>query len=465
LQPFWPDEPAHVDPDKPIGVAALTRRIQLTLGDFGPQLVTGELSQGRVAPSGHWYGKLKEGQDAIIDVVMWRSAVARSGAIPKDGDVVVVRGTIDVYPPRGSYQLVASRISPAGGQGDLAARLEALKCRLEAEGLFAEDAKIPLPMLPRAVGLATAGGSAALADLLHSVTERFPAMPVVHAPCLVQGKGAAAAIVAAIRALDAHPEVDVIICGRGGGSLEDLWAFNEEAVVRAIAACRTPIVSAVGHETDWTLADLAADVRAKTPTAAGELVVPVAAELQAALVGARARLDAGVARILAEARARLAGLVKHRALAGPGYQIAIRRQRLDELRATLEAASVAALTAGRSRLSALGAALRPPHAALAAAHLRLDQATAHLDRAAIARRDRLVERLVAASACLDALSPLAVIGRGYGVLRTEGHRLVRHLADVPPGTRFEARVSDGWIQAESLSLRAQRLAEPEEPYG
>lgn len=409
-----------MDSETPLSVSAVTNRIKLTLNDIGPILVTGELSQVKVVASGHLYATLKD-DGAVLSLVMWRSSVARMGRIPAEGARVTVRGTIDVYPPRGSYQLIASRITEAG-IGDLAARLEALKAKLQAEGLFDESRKRELPLLPRAVGLATASGSAALADMLHSIRDRFPDMPVVVAPCLVQGRGAAPSIVAALDRLQRHREVDVIICGRGGGSLEDLWAFNEEAVVRAIASSRIPVVSAVGHETDWTLADLAADLRAKTPTMAGELIVPVQSELTAQLADDRARLDAAISAALADARARLAALAAHRALAGPGYQVAIRQQRLDELDGRLR-------SAGQRRIA---------------------DATA---------------RLAQAAASLDALSPLKVIGRGYSMVRTAERRLVRRMADAPPGTQLEARVADGWIYAEAVGVKPQRLGEPDEPYG
>lgn len=409
-----------METETPLSVTAITQRIKNTLNDLGPLLVAGELSGVKVVASGHLYATLKD-EGAVLSLVMWRGSVARLGKIPAEGARVVVRGSLDVYPPRGSYQLIASRITEAG-QGDLAARLEELKARLAAEGLFAEERKRPLPLLPRAVGLATAAGSAALADMLHSIRERFPAMPVVVAPCLVQGRGAAASIVAALGRLAAHPEVDVIVCGRGGGSLEDLWAFNEEAVVRALVACPKPVVSAVGHETDWTLADFAADLRAKTPTAAGELIVPVQAELVAQLAEDRVRLDQAMNGLYNDARARLAALAAHRALAGPAYQVQIRQQRLDELGGRLR-------SAGARRL--------------ADAQARLGEAAARL----------------------DALSPLAVIGRGFTVLRTaEGH-LVRRLADALPGTQLEARVSDGWIYAEAIGVKPQRLGEPEDVYG
>ncbi len=410
--------PAMRDPEQPIPVSTLTKAIAQTLEEFGQLSVSGELSQAKVAPSGHLYATLKDAE-AVISLVMWRSSVVRSFPLPVDGQQVIARGTLSVYGPRGQYQLVVTKLTVAGA-GDLAARFAALKAKLTAEGLFDDTHKIELPRLPRAVGLATATGSAALADLLHSIRARFPAMPIVHAPCVVQGAAAPRAIVAALRALDRHPLVDVIVVGRGGGSLEDLWAFNDEAVVRAIHACVKPVVSAVGHETDTTLADFVADVRAKTPTAAGELVVPVASELYDGLDGWREMLDNAIDGLLDRARTRLSALASHRALATPKHQLAFRRQHLDDLAARLVSAAHARLDLGRQRLSA------------GAAHL-------------------------------DALSPLAVIGRGYSVLRSAADgALVRSIRQLPEGAEVHARLPDGWLRAEIIGIRAQRLREPEE---
>ena len=448
--------------ERPLTVAALTQRIGEALGDFGTVAVQGELSQAKVAPSGHFYATLKD-SEAIIGLVMWRSTVVRQGPLPKEGAQVVVRGNLSVYGPRGQYQLTATRIE-AVGAGDLAARLAGLKARLLTEGLFDEERKRPLPFLPRAVGLATAGGSAALADLIHSIRTRFPRMPIVHAPCLVQGQQAVPSIVAALARLGRQPEVDVIICGRGGGSLEDLYAFNEEAVVRAIAAAPVPVISAVGHETDTTLADFVADVRAKTPTAAGELVVPIEADLREQLDEQRLELDRGIDDLLAGVRERLAALVQHRALAGPRFQVDLRRQRLDELTARLSDGAAGRLTVARNRLTLLRSRLPTPVLRLERARERLTHGAQTLGRISDERLARLRERLAAGAAHLDALSPLAVIGRGYSVVRTADGRLIRVLADAPPGTAIQARLTDGWLGATVSGSRAQRLNEPEADY-
>jgi exodeoxyribonuclease VII large subunit len=450
--------------ERPLTVAQLTRRITLTLEDFGPLLVQGEVSQLRIAPSGHLYATLKD-DDAVISLVMWRSSVIRQTEKPKEGDQVIVKGSLSVYGPRGQYQLTASRISPVG-LGDLAARFAALKAKLSEEGLFDEERKKPLPLLPRGIGLATATGSAALADMMHSLLARFPSMLIIHIPCVVQGAAAAATIVAALRELDAHPDVDVIIVGRGGGSIEDLWAFNEESVVRAIAACHKPVVSAVGHETDTTLADFVADVRAKTPTAAGELVVPLEAELHATLNEYRLRLDRAMDVLLQDAKERLQALAHHRALSTPKHQVAMRRQRLDELHQRLEDGVESALNLRSTTYQLLAVRLRNagPERRIESARESLRVQQRQLERAIQQRLQNSSERLTSGIARLEALSPLAVIARGYSVVRTPAGALVRRADQVEIGSTIEARMPDGWLTAQVTNKRTQRLGEAEGEY-
>ncbi len=433
--------------DRPYTVSLLSKAIADRLADLGAVTVQGELSQVKVHTSGHLYATLKDGE-AIISLVMWRSTVVRQGAMPKEGASVVVRGSISVYAPRGQYQLVATRIQPVG-EGDLAARLEQLKAKLAAEGLFAEERKRPLPFLPRAVGLATAAGSAALADMLHSLRARFPRMHIVHAHCAVQGVDAPVQIVRAIARLAAHPQVDVIVAGRGGGSLEDLWAFNDERVVRAIATCPTPIVSAVGHETDTTLADHAADLRAKTPTAAAELVVPVEADLRAALTELREQLDAAADRLLTDARTRLAALDRHRALAGPDYQVLLRRQRLDELSLSLGAAAGDRLMDARRRHELIAQRLRAamPVRRIDALAQALPEARRRLTRALDQRLRHGGERIAGLAARLDALSPLAVLARGYAIVRDARGAVVRRAAEVARGDTIDVKLGEGTLRA------------------
>lgn len=438
---------------RPLTVAALTRRIQDCLAGLGGVLVQGELTQVKVATSGHLYATLKDG-DAVVSVVMWRSSLVRNGQLPAEGSQVLVQGQVEVYAPRGSYQLIARSIRPIGA-GELAARFEALKERLRGEGLFDPACKKPLPFLPRAVGIATAAGSAALADLLSGLRARFPALPIVLAPCRVQGAGAAADVVRALSLLTQHPLVDVIIVGRGGGSLEDLWAFNEEPLVRAVAACTTPVIAAIGHETDTTLCDLVADLRAKTPTMAAELAVPVAAELRQRVEDLREAATAAMLGMLRAARQRLDTLTSHRALAGPGYRLQSLQQRLDELSERLMAACRHRVDEANVRQRALARQLAAfsPSRRLAERQRELRQLLARARQLAQALSRGQQQRLEAAAGRLHALSPLAVLGRGYAMLRDEAGAVVASVAQATPGQRLRGQVQDGELQ---LRVEADR---------
>ena len=256
-------------PDETIlTVGGLTRRIKESLeGEFPALWVRGEISGFKRAESGHLYFALKEGREALIDCVMWRAGAARLGFEPRDGSEVEAFGGVTVYEPRGKYQLVARELRPAG-LGALLLALEELKRKLQAEGLFDAARKRALPRYPARIGLVTSPVGAAVRDMIKVARSRWPGIGIVLAPVRVQGSGAAEEIAAAIARFNRYARVDLLIVGRGGGSLEDLWAFNEEPVVRAIAASQLPVIAAIGHEVDWTLADLAADVRAATPTMA-----------------------------------------------------------------------------------------------------------------------------------------------------------------------------------------------------
>ena len=381
----------------PLGVEALTQAIKDELElSFGQVAVEGEIGSLTRHRSGHWYFNLVEGK-ATLNAVMFRGNNQRLNWSPQVGDKVVALGGIDVYAPHGKYNLLVRQLLPSG-DGARARALEELKERLGREGLFDPDKKQDLPFLPRAIGVVTSPTGAALQDMLNVLFRRFPMMTVFLAPTRVQGDGSAAEIAAAIELLNEHAQVDLIIAGRGGGAIEDLWAFNEEIVVRAISASKIPIVSAVGHETDTTLADLAADVRAPTPSAAAELAVPEQAGLLQLLDELWDRQQLALARRIQQGRDRLADL----RLIHPGQRLALQRRRLVE------------------------------------AQGRLNRAVGVLTEAERARLSQSVGRL-------DALSPLAVLGRGYSIVRTAEH-VVQSAEGLKEGDRLEVRFRSGGAQ-------------------
>ncbi|MBM4394019.1 MAG: exodeoxyribonuclease VII large subunit [Deltaproteobacteria bacterium] len=359
-------------------VAGLVGEINDVLsGEFEDVWVEGEIGGFKVAASGHWYFSLKDqDDDAVLNCAMFAGANRSVRKRPKDGDVVLLRGGIDVYAPRGSFSLKVRRLEYTGA-GELARKLEELRQKLTAEGLFDPARKRPLPQYPRAVGVVTSPTGAALHDILRVMHGRWPGLPVYLAPCRVQGDGAAQEIAAAVKLLNAHARVDVILVGRGGGSAEDLFCFNEEIVVRAVAASGIPTVSCVGHEVDVTLCDFAADVRAATPSNAAEIVTPERDALSVWVDERHERLVSAMQRRVRVLRDRL---VRVR-LQHPRQRVERYRQRQVELGQRLAAA--------------------------------------------IARRqERRRERLAALSRQLDALSPLKVLDRGYAIALHEGHPVV-----------------------------------------
>lgn len=379
-------------------VSDLTRIIQETLAaGVGPVVVEGEVSQFMAHRSGHWYFTLKD-EGAVLNAVMFRGNNQGMRWMPAVGDQVTVSGELDVYAPQGKYNLLARRMERAG-QGDQQRRFEELKRRLQAEGLFDPARKRPLPVIPLAIGVATSPTGAAFQDILRVLSRRFPGLTLYLSACRVQGEGAADEIAAAVDRLGRHGKSSVIIVGRGGGSVEDLAAFNEEVVVRAIARCPIPVVSAVGHEVDVSLADLVADLRAATPSHAAELVVPDKAELLLRLDELDHRLRLAMERGLRARRDRLKRLV----LRGPGQRIADGQRRLAELRQRLHLAGRRAVERSRRRLEA--------------------------------GRGRLF-----------ALSPLAVLGRGYAVVLKEG-RAVSGGGELQPGDAVHLRFFEGAAEA------------------
>lgn len=387
-------------------VSGLTQHIQKVLEDdatLQDLWLTGEISNWTRSSAGHLYFTLKDA-NATLSCVMWRTAAEQLAWQPKQGVAALAHGHISLYPAQGRYQLYVDRLQPAG-LGDLHARFEELRDRLKAEGLFDAARKKPLPPFPRVLGIVTSPQAAALRDVLNVLRRRYPPVRVLLAPTLVQGEMAPPQIVAALRALDARDDIDIILLVRGGGSLEELWAFNDEAVARAIAACRHPVVSGVGHETDFTIADFVADLRAPTPSAAAELSVPDQAELRQRMAAWSRYLGQNLERRLRQARRMLEQQQRALQRLSPQTRVAFYRQQVDDLT--------------RQAARALNHNLALHRSALAGFQARL-----------------------------AALSPLATLERGYAIVRrADSGAVVRRVAQVQAGDALAIRVHDGEFKA------------------
>jgi exodeoxyribonuclease VII large subunit len=415
-----------VNERKVFTVSELTRSIKAILeGEFGSVWLQGEVSNLRRPASGHLYFTLKDEQ-AQIAAVMFRGQQRGMACEPRDGLLVRVFGEITVYERGGNYQIIVRRLEEAG-QGALQARFEALKKALDAEGLFDAARKRPIPLLPRRLGIVTSPTGAAIRDILNVLTRRFPNLHIVLAPVKVQGEGAAAEIAAGIDALNALGGLDVLIVGRGGGSLEDLWAFNEEAVARAVARSRAPVISAVGHETDYTICDFVADLRAPTPSAAAELVVGRKEAFEERLAELGARLLRACRERTLRARHRLTSAGRSYVFREPGHAVRRYRDRIRALERTL-------MTECRGRVRDT--------------RQRLDDASVamlHETRLRSQARRQDVARL---EAQVKALSPLAVLERGYSVTRRPDGAVVRDAGELKPGERVRTRVAVGEFESE-----------------
>lgn len=391
-------------------VREITSLIAALLGEAFPRVaVRGQISNLRRQSSGHVYFTLKD-EGAQLPAVLWKSGAARLRFRPEDGQEVVASGRIEVYPPHGKYQLVCDGLSPLG-VGELHVRFEQMKQQLGAEGLFDEERKRPLPLIPRHVAVVTSPTGAAVRDFLKIALRRMPRAWITLVPARVQGEGSIDDVVAALAAAPALPHVDVVIVARGGGSIEDLWTFNEERVARAIAACPVPVVSAVGHETDTTIADFVADVRAATPSESAEIVFPDVADLAARLDENRTRVARAVTRRLDLARERLVALERTHALARPVERLRRLAQDLDEWET---------------------------------------RAFAALERHVASAR----ERLGRVAGHLEAVSPLAVLARGYSITFRGGDgspgraEALRGIAGLAAGERIVTRLARGRVVSE-----------------
>lgn len=427
-------------------VDAVTRELKhLIERGFAQVSVEGEVISCRPSHAGHVYFTLK-GQRANLPSVMFRSTAQRLPRALRDGDRVVCSGAIELYEPHGRYQLVVKWVR-LGGEGELLAALEALKRKLKAEGLFDPGRKRPLPRFPTRIAVVTSPTGAAIRDVITSVHLRFP-VPILVVPAPVQGVGAVARLIGALNAAAQVPDVDVIVLARGGGSLEDLWSFNSEQLARAVAACPTPVVSAVGHEIDTVLSDLVADARAATPTSVGELLVVDGADLRLGLGRSTARLGRAIRARLRHARTQLDG--RRRALIDPRRLLRERRLRIDELELRMRHALARRLQVDRGRLDAALRQLRVLHptARLTRARETVDACSARLRRAWRQQIAGQRARLAALRGRLDGLSPMGALDRGYAIVRREGDGLVvRSPSDVTHGDALAILVRGGTLGA------------------
>ena len=417
--------------EQPIfGVSEVNQLVKQML-DGEPMLqgicVRGEVSNYKMYPSGHHYFTLKDPGGALR-CVMFRGQASRLRFRPENGMEVIAQGRIAVFPRDGAYQLYCDALTPVGA-GDLAAAFEQLKAKLYAEGLFDPAHKKPLPPYPEKIAIVTSSAGAAVHDMIRILRRRWPLTKVVLLPVRVQGAEAPPEIAGAIRYADRWKVGDVIVTGRGGGSMEDLWAFNEEVVARAIYASEIPVISAVGHEPDVTIADFVADLRASTPSNAAELAVPDQNEIYMSLLGDGERLEGAVSARLARYRQRLDRLAASRPMTEPASYFREKRLLLDFQGSRLAHGLRGAASKQRERLSALSAAL-PNGAARTVAQRR--------------------ERLNALAASLDAMSPLKVLGRGYAIARREDGKAVLSAADVASGDKLKLTLSDGSVDCRVL---------------
>jgi len=430
-------------------VSRLNSEVRAVLdGSFPLLWVQGELSNLAQPASGHLYFSLKD-VGAQVRCAMFRPKRRLLGFRPDNGQQVLVRARIGLYEPRGDYQLIVEHMEPAG-EGALRIELERLKQRLAAEGLFDEARKRPLPAFPRQVGLITSASGAALHDLLTVLSRRFPLLPVLILPVQVQGDAAAATLIDALELANRRNDCDLLILARGGGSLEDLMPFNDEALARAIRASAIPVVTGIGHEVDLTIADLAADRRGATPSAAAELVTPSVPDLSRRLLALEQQLSAAQSRQIAQATNRVTGALRHLRLLHPAARLQQRAQTLDQLEHRLLVRMRHRLEVRAARLRALTdkLAATSPLVRIRADANRLQSLRQRLPVAMSHQLSVRSERLASKAATLDALSPLATLARGYSIvsLLPDGEP-VRDARLVPPGSRLLVRPRDGELVA------------------
>jgi exodeoxyribonuclease VII large subunit len=444
-----PEQPRlFAEPPKVFTVSALTAEIRTLLTrEFDDIRVSGEISSYKVWPSGHAYFTLKD-QNSQLRCVLFRNALRLMRFKPQDGLAVIARGSVDVREERGEYQFIVSSLEPQG-LGELQLAFEQLKKRLEAEGLFAAARKRPLPKFPTRIGMVTSPKGAVIRDMLNILGRRFPGLQVRLYPTLVQGESAAAGVCEGIEHFSKSGWAEVVIVGRGGGSLEDLWAFNEESVARAIAACSVPVVSAVGHETDFTIADFVADLRAPTPSAAAELVVPNLEDILEHIRATAARSERAMHYRLAITSRRLTerGITKATGL----LQRRIGRllQRVDDLEYRSRTRMTAAIATDRRLFEDLQRRLRSQdlRVRVMRGRQRLALAEHSAGQAMLGRLHGARRRLDPLAARLETLSPLRVLERGYSIVQMPDGRVVTRYEDAPVEAKIRVRLAKGQLGA------------------
>ena len=440
-----PELPFDMGP-RVYGVGELTEEIRSLLRNgYTAILVEGEIAGIKTSGAGHVYFAVRDEQ-ARLSCAMFRQKAMRVQRFPAEGERVRLRGTIDVYPPRGDYQLIVEHIE-AVGEGLLRERFEELKRNLKAEGLFDADRKRPLPVSPRVVGVVTSVQTAALRDVVRVMHDRMPSVKILVSPARVQGQGAARELSAALRRLDRNPGVELIILTRGGGSLEDLWEFNDEMLARAIAACETPVMSAVGHEVDYTIADFVADVRAATPSHAGELAVPDGRDMARRMERLGLRLTGAMDNLVDRRRRRLvsAAMVLRR----PPRTLSQMSFTLDNLEHRMTAVMQRRLHTTHNRMHDLHSRLQThsPGVRITRSRAMLDMLRQRLAASMLPRLHRQQIRLQRAEASLTGLDPARVLARGYSIVLDHQGRAVTGTDRIRPGDGVRMLLHSGSLHA------------------
>ncbi len=432
-------------------VSRLNREIRTVLEQgFASLVLTGEISNFIAPASGHWYFSLKDDK-AQIKAAMWRGNNRSQSYRPENGAQVTVKARVSLYEPRGDYQLIVEHMEPAG-EGQLKQEFDALKMRLAAEGLFSSAYKKPLPQNINRIGVITSATGAAIKDILTVLKRRAPQLEVIIYPAMVQGKEAHIHLINQIELANARNEVDILILGRGGGSLEDLWCFNHEQLARAIHNSDLPIISAVGHEIDTTISDYVADMRAPTPSAAAELVSPNTQELHSKVTQLINRLNNAFKHSIADKRA-LATQLQHRLnLCHPRNQLNQKAQRLDELSIALQQAMQSRLYQQERTLNNLTPRLmrQSPDKKLAQASHQLSQLQARLNQAIQQQLQQANNSLALQASKLDSVSPLNVLARGYSITKTQQGKVVKSVGQIKAGDVLVTELVDGSVKSTAL---------------